>query len=244
MIDGWNQRYEEILRRFGYKKSLDEQAAVILDSIIKPIDDSEIFSIISAKTVFVIGSGPSLKRSIKTLKKFKKIPKIVADSAVKPIYENGIKPDIVVTDLDGDIPTLRRLGKKETVFVVHAHGDNISNLPLSLYFSRCIGSTQTKEIGNMKNFGGFTDGDRAVFLAKHYGAKKIILFGMDFDGPIGDYSSTKDSELKVKREKLKVGKSLLEWLVKKNPDNYYTTSGYIEGFKNIEISKLKDIIIT
>ena len=32
----------------------------------------------------------------------------MADSAVKPLIDNGIKPDIVVTDLDGDETTFRK----------------------------------------------------------------------------------------------------------------------------------------
>ncbi len=30
------------------------------------------------------------------------------------------------------------------------------------------------------NVGGFTDGDRAVFLAEHSGARRILLWGFDF----------------------------------------------------------------
>ena len=44
----------------------------------------------------------------------------------------------------------------------------------------CIGTTQTNPFNKIQNFGGFTDGDRGVFLASHFDAKKIILFGMDF----------------------------------------------------------------
>ena len=55
-------------------------------------------------------------------------------------------------------------------------------------FSNVIGSTQTKSFGKMENFGGFTDGDRCVFLAEYFNAKKIVLIGMDFGREIGKYS--------------------------------------------------------
>ena len=48
----------------------------------------------------------------------------MADGATKAIIENGLKPDIVVTDLDGDIKSLKKAGRTNTIMVVHAHGDN------------------------------------------------------------------------------------------------------------------------
>ena len=46
------------------------------------------------------------------------------------------------------------------------------------------------------NFGGFTDGDRAVFLAVQLGAKKLILAGMDFGKVVSKYSRPEiDSEV-------------------------------------------------
>jgi uncharacterized Rossmann fold enzyme len=41
------------------------------------------------------------------LKKYKKITKIVADGATKAMFENNLKADIVVTDLDGDTKSLK-----------------------------------------------------------------------------------------------------------------------------------------
>ena len=95
----------------------------------------------------------------------------------------------------------------------------------------------------IKNFGGFTDGDRGVFLANHFEAKKIILFGMDFGERIGKYSKTKKSERKIKLMKLKKGESLLEWLSTFTKSELFTTSKSIEGFKKISYKEL-DIIIT
>jgi len=46
---------------------------------------------------------------------------------------------------------------------------------------KVIGTTQSRPTNGLYNFGGFTDGDRAVFLAKHLDALKIILIGFDFE---------------------------------------------------------------
>ena len=109
-------------------------------------------------------------------------------------------------------------------------------------FKNCIGTTQSKPFSKIQNFGGFTDGDRGVFLANHYGAKKIILFGMDFGDKIGKFSNTKKSERKTKLMKLKRGELLLEWLSTITKSELFTTSKPIRGFKKISYKDLDTII--
>ena len=244
MISGWNSKYNEILKEFNFNKQEDTDSAKLLDSILGEEDHMEkIHGLIENQNVFVIGAGPSLSYAIPVLQNFKKTVKIVADSAVKPLIENGIKPDIIVTDLDGDEATFRRIGNSKAIFVVHAHGDNISKLSFVKNFKNCIGTTQTRPFGKLQNFGGFTDGDRAVFLASYFKAKKIILFGMDFGKRIGKFSNTKPNERSIKLKKLKKGISLLEWLALKTKSELFTTSSHICGFKKISYQNL-DIIIT
>ncbi|AJM91698.1 MULTISPECIES: 6-hydroxymethylpterin diphosphokinase MptE-like protein [Nitrosopumilus] len=242
MISGWKIKYSDILKEFNYNENKDKKSAILLNSILKKSSvDKKIHSLVHDKTVFVIGSGPSLSFAIPKIKKLKGI-KIAADSSLKPLLENGIVPEIVVTDLDGDKDSFKKISKK-AIFVVHAHGDNIEKLNMIKEFKNCIGTTQTKPFNKIQNFGGFTDGDRGVFLASHYGAKKIILFGMDFGNRIGKFSNTKKSERKIKLMKLKKGKSLLEWLATKTKSELFTTSMQIKGFKKIAYKDL-DIIIT
>lgn len=243
-ILGWKKQYSKILKEFNYDGKKDKESAKILDSILKKSDiDKKIVNLVKGKTIFVIGSGPSLSSAIPILKKYKKIVKVVADSSVKPLVENGIIPDIIVTDLDGDEDALKKIGKTNSIFVVHAHGDNIKKLELVKKFKNCIGTTQTIPFDKIENFGGFTDGDRGVFLANHFQAKKVILFGMDFGDRIGKYSETKKSERKIKLMKLKKGESLLRWLSTFTKLELFTTSKSIEGFKKISYEEL-DIIIT
>ena len=245
MISGWNTQYSEIVKEFGFDKKQDYESAFLLDSMIRdPVSIEKIKKIINGKDVFVIGAGPSLSSSISSLKKFKKNPKIAADSSVHILIKNGIIPDIVVSDLDGDEKSLKKIGKTKTVMIVHAHGDNITKLHLVENFKNVLGTTQGKPFNKLFNFGGFTDGDRSVFLAHAFHAKKIILFGMDFENEIGVFSKTKKTDIKIKRKKLRWAKILLEWLSKKSNCDLYTTSKYIKGFKKICFKDLEDIIIT
>ncbi|MBL7001967.1 MAG: DUF115 domain-containing protein [Nitrosopumilus sp.] len=244
MISGWEKKYSDILKEFKYSEKKDKESAILLNSILKKSNVNEkIIRLVKGKTVFVIGSGPSLSIAIPKLKNFKNSVKIAADSSLKPLVENGVIPDIIVTDLDGDKNTFKKIAKTKSIFIVHAHGDNIEELEFTKKFKNCIGTTQSKPFSKIQNFGGFTDGDRGVFLANHYGAKKIILFGMDFGDRIGKFSNTKKSERKTKLMKLKRGKSLLEWLSTITKSELFTTSKPIRGFKKIAYKDV-DIIIT
>ena len=244
MISGWEKRYFSILKELNYTEKKDKESAAILDSILKKTDTIEkIRELIQGKTVFVIGSGPSLSIAIPKLKKLKKSIKIAADSSLKPLIDNGIIPDIIVTDLDGNEDAIKKISKTKSIFVIHAHGDNIEKLQMVKKMKNCIGTTQTNPFNKIQNFGGFTDGDRGVFLANHFDAKKIILFGMDFGNQIGKFSNTKRSDREIKLKKLEIGKDLLIWLSTITKSELFTTSKPIEGFKKIAYKEL-DIIIT
>ena len=243
MISGWGERYFSILKEMNYSEKKDKESALILDSILKKTDTIEkIRKIIQGKTVFVIGSGPSLSIAIPKLKKLKKSIKIAADSSLEPLIDNGIIPDIIVTDLDGNEDTIKKISKTKSIFVIHAHGDNIEKLQMVKKMKNCVGTTQTNPFNKIQNFGGFTDGDRGVFLASYFDAKKIILFGMDFGNQIGKFSNTKKSDREIKLKKLKIGKNLLIWLSTITKSELFTTSKPIEGFKKITDKELDNII--
>jgi 2-amino-4-hydroxy-6-hydroxymethyldihydropteridine diphosphokinase len=241
-ILGWRKRYSQILDEFGYNEKNDIESAKILNSLLKNIFPlRKLREKIEDQNVFVIGAGPSLLSSIPILKKYNSATKIAADGAVKALIDNNIIPDILVTDLDGDETSLKKIGKGKTIMIVHAHGDNFQKLGMVKKFINCIGTTETKSFGKINNFGGFTDGDRCVFLARHFGAKKIILFGMDFGNKIGMYSKEKIPNRLTKIKKLRRGKKLLEWLASKNSLGLYTTSKPILGFKKIRYNELQSI---
>ena len=193
------------------------------------------------QTVFVIGAGSSLLSSIPILKKYKNITKIVADGTTRALIENKIMPDVVVTDLDGEPEFLKKASRDGAIMIVHAHGDNIGKLKLASEFRSCVGTTEGKPFGNIHNFGGFTDGDRCVFLARYFMAKKIILLGMDFGARIGRYSKIKVHDRRTKLRKLRRGKKLLEWFASKDNSGLYTTKP-IKGFTRIRAANLEKII--
>ena len=241
-IVGWESKYQDILKDFGYSRKKDTQSCKLLDSLLpKKTPIVKIRNLIENKPVFVIGAGPSLPSCISILKKYKKITKIVADGATKAIIENGLKPDIVVTDLDGDIKSLKKAGRTNTIMVIHAHGDNSEKIHFVKNFKNCIGTTQTKPVGKIHNFGGFTDGDRCVFLANHFRAKKIILLGMDFGTRIGKYSKATVLNRNIKIAKLRRGKKLLEWFAQKSKSEIYSTTR-IKGFTKINLRSIDNII--
>jgi 2-amino-4-hydroxy-6-hydroxymethyldihydropteridine diphosphokinase len=242
-LDGWHQKYLEILNEFSYDISRERKSARILNSLLKTgFQLDRLGKKIKNKPVFIIGAGPSLSYSLSHLKKFRNFTKIVADGATQALLENGIVPDIVVTDLDGNIEFLKRAAESKSIMVVHAHGDNIKRLPYAILFRYCIGTTEDKPFEKIKNFGGFTDGDRCVFLANHFGASKIILIGMDFGTRIGKYSKEGAYNKSIKLKKLKIGKSLLEWLASKSNAEFYTTSQPITGFKNMKLADLQRLV--
>lgn len=239
MIRGWNAKYNQIVQEFGYQKQKDRQATKMLDSIIsRRFSTLKLKKIISHKTVFVIGSGPSLDSAMPILKKYKDTTMICADTALKPLIRNGIKPQIIVTDLDGDLDLIKKQSKN-SIIVVHAHGDNISKLEFARNLKNCIGTTQTEKTGKIVNYGGFTDGDRCVFLASKFCASKIFLFGMDFGSKIGTHSCTKKSERKIKQKKLQYAKMLLEWLAPKTRSNLFTLSKPVKGFTKLTYQQLE-----
>jgi len=154
-IIGWESKYREILKDFGYSRKKDSQSCKLLDSLLpKKTPIVKIRDLIENKPVFVVGAGPSLPSCISILKKNKKITKIVADGATRAIIENGLKPDIVVTDLDGNIKSLKKVGRTNTLMVVHAHGDNTDKIHLVKNFKNCIGTTQTKPAGKFTTLEG------------------------------------------------------------------------------------------
>ena len=241
-ILGWATRYNEIINDFGYSKKNDIQSSKLLNSLLsKKTRITELKKLIENESIFIIGAGPSLLSCIPILKKYNKITKIVADGATRALIENNLKANIVVTDLDGNIPALKRVGKTNTIMVVHAHGDNLEKLYIAKNFKKCIGTTQAKPFGKIHNFGGFTDGDRCVFLANHFKARKIILFGMDFGTTIGSFSKTRIANKDIKIRKLRRGKKLLEWLAQKSGSELYSTTT-VKGFTKIRFEDIDNII--
>lgn len=221
-IPGWHGRYKGILRKFGYSRAGDEESARMLDGIIVSSAVRELQNMIYKRPVFVIGAGPSIYRAPPIIKRHKAVT-IAADSATGFLLQNRICPDIVVTDLDGGMEWLCKAAKN-AIMVVHAHGHNRNAIHMASGFPKCVGTTQSRPAGKIQNFGGFTDGDRAVFLAEHFCASVIILLGMDMGKRIGRQSGTASADRHEKLAKLEEAQSLIKWLAARSGSPIYSAT--------------------
>ena len=223
----WEIYYKKILKEFNFSAEDDKKSAEILNQLLenkKLVSLTKLEELIKNNDIVIFGGGPSLKKSLKNHLDFVKNKiKISADGATTALLEHNICPDIIVTDLDGKIPDQLKSNKNGSIVIVHAHGDNIQNIInfVSKFEGQITGTTQNNPelFSNLHNFGGFTDGDRSIFLADHFHAKKIFLIGFDFNGKIGEYSFTKNS--KIKNQKLEWCKYLLKELSKTNKNIHF-----------------------
>jgi uncharacterized Rossmann fold enzyme len=187
-FEDWEPIYKLILDDMGFDRVKDERAALMLSEMLEikagekngTVGIDVLRRAVKGRDILVCGKAPCLKDEIKTVD-FKKYVTIAADGAASILMNKGITPDIIVTDLDGNMDDEARAGEFGAIMVVHAHGDNLEALKKEVpRLKRVIGTTQSKPLKNVYNFGGFTDGDRSVFLAKEMGARTITLIGFDF----------------------------------------------------------------
>jgi uncharacterized Rossmann fold enzyme len=224
-LDTWFSWYEKILKEFGFSRSDDEKSAKILNDLLDEHNSSGIAEINIKDRVIVFGAGPSLKRNIMELDELDKFEElnlnkftlIAADGATTALLEQNIVPDIIVTDLDGKMDDIIEANDEGAILVVHAHGNNIDKIKEHVpHLNRILGTTQSVPLDNVYNFGGFTDGDRCIFLAIELGARLIILAGMDFGDIVTKYSRPDLTESegkadKIKQMKLNYAKKLTQW---------------------------------
>jgi len=225
----WAPIYKRIVDDFSFSIKKDNLSADILEELLKinkPFLIKKLEELIYDKEIIVFGAGPSLENSIEINKKrFTDKTKISADGATTALLEKNILPELIVTDLDGKVSDQINANSKGSILVIHAHGNNINKIKKYVpeFKEKVIGSTQTdpRKYKNVYNFGGFTDGDRAIFLAEHFNAKKIHLIGFDFDGKIGKYSFSEKKDKNLKLKKLRWCKYLIELLMKNKNNIFY-----------------------
>ena len=200
----WSPIYEEILRDFGWAKEKDQEAAKLLSRLLagKSSNISILRKKIEGKDVLVCGNALTLSNDLDRITAGKYLV-IAADGATSTLLENGIVPDIIVTDLDGYIPDEIKANRNGALMVVHAHGDNMNRLDDVRNMRGVIGTTQAKPLENVHNFGGLSDGDRCVFLANEFKANSITLAGFNFrDEKVTD----------IKKKKLKWARKLISMI--------------------------------
>ena len=201
----WEPVYESILTDFGFDRADDERARDVLASLVGPFEESHLEGVADS-TVVVAGAGPSLEssRDLECAREAEYV--FAASTAVDVLEANGIATDCMVTDLDKNPGTVRRLTGRGTPVAVHAHGDNVPavrGIVPDCVDEYVLPTTQGEPRGPVRNVGGFTDGDRAAFLADSLGAGTLEFVGWDLEDPeVGP----------IKARKLEWAERLLYWL--------------------------------
>ena len=197
----WEPYYLQILADFHYDQEMDVRSARLLDEIIGSSDICDESRLMEkmGHTVSVFGASPSLKTELAGRGWSGSI--VSAGSATSILMADGIVPDVMFTDLDGDVAAELEANRQGAIAIILAHGDNIPLL--QRYVPKFVGAImptcQCRPFGRLRNFGGFTDGDRAVMAARHFGAGRIELIGFDFTSP----REKAGGDMAVKRKKLR-----------------------------------------
>jgi len=221
-FEEWEPVYEAILADFGYDRAADERARDVLADLAEPFDLDRLSSVDGA-TVAIAGAGPSLSDDLATVREADLV--FAASTGADVCLDAGVGVDAMVTDLDKNPDTARELTERGVLVAVHAHGDNVEavrEFVPTFDAAFVLPTTQAAPTGPVRNFGGFTDGDRAAFLADHFGAGELRFPGWDFDDPaVGE----------EKRRKLEWAERLLYWLERRRGDRFSVLDGRRNGIE-------------
>jgi hypothetical protein len=212
----WEPVYESILSEFGYDRAADERARDVLAGSVEPFDWSRLAPVADA-TVAIAGAAPSL--TDETARAAAADFVFAASTAADVLREADVAVDVMVTDLDKNPATAVELSRDGVPVAVHAHGDNVDAIRRWLPdfdVENVVATTQARPVGAVVNPGGFTDGDRAAFLADELDAEHLQFVGWDFDDPSVDAS---------KRRKLAWAERLLSWLESRRGDRFDVLDG-------------------
>ncbi len=193
-VEEWLRIYEKIVTDFNFIPEKDHESAKLMHRLGKEklLGPDILEERIKGRDVTVIGGAVRTEIDSEVI--------ITAGKAVlkwKTLSDRI--PEVHVTDMEEPDHVLLWLEKKGTVLVLHAHGDNMDRIKSVVpKLRRFVGTTQNVPFNRIFNFGGFTDGDRAVLIAKRFNARKIHLHGFEFNAG------------GVKGKKLKWAKTILE----------------------------------
>ena len=252
-LEEWMPLYYGIARELGLSPAEDRRATLLLSRLLqgKSASLDLLEALLAERRVMVFGAGPSLERALEHVdlgEARRRFVLVAADGATSALLERGVMPHIVCTDLDGRVEDQLASSAEGSVVVVHAHGDNIPALEryASAFTGPVLGSTQVEPALYVHNFGGFTDGDRCVFLALWGGATEVVLMGMDLGPKVGRYSKPwLRGEVEAwgwKAAKLRIAKRLLEWLAQRcGSVKLYAVGGGLEGFTPLSEVELQGL---
>ena len=218
----WEPVYEDILADFGFPRAADERARDLLADLVAGGNTLTPGALdFSGERVAIAGAAPSLIDETPRARGADAV--VAASDAASVLREGGVAVDCMVTDLDerGDIA--RTLTREGTPVAAHAHGDNEDALRErvpDLAVEAVLPTTQAAPAGPVSNPGGFTDGDRAAFLADERGAAELVFVGWDLDDP--DVGA-------LKRRKLVWAERLLRWLERRRDERFAVLDGRRDG---------------
>jgi 2-amino-4-hydroxy-6-hydroxymethyldihydropteridine diphosphokinase len=185
----WAPVYEQIRREFGFSWEREESAAERLRALLpaaaraRPME--RLGGRLRGRDVVVVGLAPRAGPPPLWRQPFSPadVAVVAADGAASTCLEAGIVPDVVATDLDGPVPSEVTANRRGSIVVVHAHGDNVPLLEewVPQFPGELAGSWAGPPRDGLLDEGGFTDGDRAAFLAEAAGAGRVLLWGFDFE---------------------------------------------------------------
>ncbi|WP_457558111.1 6-hydroxymethylpterin diphosphokinase MptE-like protein [Candidatus Harpocratesius sp.] len=221
--------FREICNHLGFDFNLEIQVRDFFRHQLKTkrIDGliSEIGNFARNRIICFCGAGPNLDDHIQKMhdqwiNHRDSFYIVAADGSANALALFDIIPDLVISDFDGLTPQqMCNLLDQNIILVVLAHGDNYQNLSSysSIFkkYSRIIGTTQASARYPIINPGGFTDGDRGIFLLHHLLPlqKSFFLFGYEFKSKIGKYSKPYfDNNMPItpiKHQKLQICEFLL-----------------------------------
>ncbi|NHN48514.1 DUF115 domain-containing protein [Halostella sp. JP-L12] len=223
-FEEWTPAYEAILADFGFDRAADERARDLLADLATPFDCDRLAAFDGA-TVAVAGAGPSLDEEADRARDADLV--VAASTAADVLADRGVAVDLMVTDLDKNVDTAVSLSERGVPVAVHAHGDNVPALRSAVPEfdpEYLLPTTQAEPAGPVRNFGGFTDGDRGAFLADHLGAAELRFPGWDFDdeavGP-------------TKAKKLDWAERLLRWLEVRRDERFAVLDGRRDGVEPV-----------
>lgn len=211
----WEPVYEAILTDFGYDRKRDKQARDLLADLTTPFVLDRLPG--TGQTIAIAGGAETLESELDLVREADVV--VSVSQATDTLLDAGIAVDCMVTDLDKNPQTAHNLTHDHVPVVVHAHGDNITMLHEfvpEFVGEYVVATTQAGPQDGVWNVGGFTDGDRAAFLADHLGATELLFPGWDFDDP---------TVSKEKHQKLEWAERLLYWLEHRRNDHFHILNG-------------------
>lgn len=248
----WEPYYKRVATDLELNITKDYEIAEKLNSLVKQHNSHgfnstlEKISHLKKTKAWIFGAGPSLENDFeKFSKNYSPETDLIVgvDGSSLFLREQGYLPDIIFSDLDGSLDAIQDCLSLGSILILHAHGDNF-NIVEKFYPEIVkydyLPTVQTKPNEPfIYNFGGFTDGDRAISgVLEWFSSITVLLLGFTFGKIQGKYSKptklknhTEAAEFKLK--KLQFAKEFIQVLAKNYSNQIYNLSDPTEPISGV-----------